>query len=87
MNLVDDESAKEDKKPEKKPKKDNQKKTKQNDDKNVKGHTKEKITADKVTEFADWYTQVINKADLIDYYNVSGCYVLKPNSYFVWERI
>lgn len=24
---------------------------------------------------------------MIDYYNVSGCYVLKPNSYFVWEKI
>lgn len=24
---------------------------------------------------------------MIDYYNVSGCYILKPESYFIWEQI
>ena len=24
---------------------------------------------------------------MLDYYDVSGCYILKPWSYFVWERI
>ena len=46
-----------------------------------------KIEADKTEDFANWYTQVINKAELIDYYNISGCYILKPNSYFMWEQI
>ena len=24
---------------------------------------------------------------MLDYYDVSGCYILRPNSYFVWETI
>jgi prolyl-tRNA synthetase len=31
--------------------------------------------------------QVLVKADMLDYYNVSGCYVLKPWSYSIWEII
>lgn len=46
-----------------------------------------KITADKVSQFPEWYQQIIIKANLIDYYNVSGCYILKPESYFIWEQI
>lgn len=46
-----------------------------------------KITADKIKQFPEWYQQIITKANLIDYYNVSGCYILKPESYFIWEQI
>lgn len=31
--------------------------------------------------------QVIVKAELIEYYDVSGCYVLRPWSFGIWERI
>ncbi len=31
--------------------------------------------------------KVLVKADMLDYYNVSGCYVLKPWSYSIWEII
>ncbi|MBI2654768.1 proline--tRNA ligase, partial [Candidatus Woesearchaeota archaeon] len=31
--------------------------------------------------------QVVLKADMIDYSLVSGCIVLKPNSYAIWEKI
>ena len=31
--------------------------------------------------------QVLTKADMIDYYSVSGCYILKPWSYSIWEII
>ncbi|MBW2984422.1 proline--tRNA ligase, partial [Candidatus Woesearchaeota archaeon] len=44
------------------------------------------ITAKK-ENFSEWYTQVIQKADLADYSDVSGCIVFKPNSYAIWERI
>lgn len=49
--------------------------------------TKLKIEFKKEENFGNWYTQVIIKADLIDYYDVSGCYILKPNAYFLWEQI
>ena len=44
------------------------------------------ITAKK-ENFSEWYPQVIQKADLADYSEVSGCIVFKPNSYAIWERI
>lgn len=36
---------------------------------------------------ADWYTQVITKAEMIEYYDVSGCYILRPWAFAIWERI
>ncbi|MBL7054341.1 proline--tRNA ligase [Candidatus Woesearchaeota archaeon] len=43
------------------------------------------ITVKKEDNFSEWYTQVIRKADLTDYSSVSGCMVLKPYSYSMWE--
>jgi Prolyl-tRNA synthetase len=31
--------------------------------------------------------QVLTKAELIEYYDVSGCYILRPWSYGIWEAI
>ncbi|KAK6539785.1 ribose-phosphate pyrophosphokinase 1 [Orbilia ellipsospora] len=45
------------------------------------------ITVDKEIDFPGWYQQVLTKGDMLDYYDVSGCYILKPWSYTVWERI
>ena len=49
--------------------------------------TKLKITAAKEKNFSEWYKQLITKAELIEYYDISGCYILRPNSYFIWEQI
>lgn len=45
------------------------------------------ISVKKSEDISKWYTQVIQKADLIDYTKVSGCVVYKPNSYLIWEKI
>jgi prolyl-tRNA synthetase len=45
------------------------------------------ITVKKDEDFSEWYTQVIQKADLSDYSAVSGCIVYKPASYAIWEKI
>lgn len=45
------------------------------------------ITSDKVLDFPAWYSQVCTKGEMMDYYDVSGCYILRPNSYYVWETI
>ena len=37
--------------------------------------------------FSDWYTQVIVQSELIDYYDISGCYILRPWSFAIWEAI
>ncbi|KAF9041340.1 hypothetical protein BJ165DRAFT_1530073 [Panaeolus papilionaceus] len=45
------------------------------------------IGVKKEVDFASWYTNVLIKADMLDYYSVSGCYILKPWSYSIWEEI
>jgi len=47
----------------------------------------EGITVKKEENFSEWYIQVIQKADLADYTEVSGCIVFKPYSYAIWEKI
>lgn len=44
------------------------------------------ITVDK-DEFSEWFTQIMLKADLADYTEVSGCIVFKPTAYEIWENI
>ena len=46
----------------------------------------EAITAMDV-DFAQWYTDVVKKAELIDYTSVKGCMVIKPAGYAIWELI
>ncbi len=46
----------------------------------------EAITSMEV-DFAQWYTDVVLKAELIDYSNVKGCMVIKPAGYAIWELI
>ena len=38
-------------------------------------------------DFAQWYTDVVKKADLIDYSSVRGCMILRPYGYAIWELI
>ncbi len=46
----------------------------------------EQITAMDV-DFAKWYTDVVKKAELIDYSSVKGCVILRPYAYALWENI
>ena len=38
-------------------------------------------------EFSEWFTQLMIKADLADYTDVSGAIVFKPTAYAIWEKI
>ncbi|NLH96690.1 MAG: proline--tRNA ligase [Clostridiaceae bacterium] len=38
-------------------------------------------------DFTQWYTDVIKKAELVDYSSVRGCMVIKPYGYAIWENI
>ena len=38
-------------------------------------------------DFAQWYTDVCVKADLIAYSSVKGCMIIKPDGYAIWENI
>ncbi len=46
----------------------------------------EQITAMDV-DFAQWYTDIVKKADLIDYSSVKGCMIIRPYGYAIWENI
>ncbi|MBQ4529979.1 MAG: proline--tRNA ligase [Lachnospiraceae bacterium] len=39
------------------------------------------------TDFAQWYTDVVKKAELIAYSSVKGCMIIKPAGYAIWENI
>lgn len=45
------------------------------------------ITTRKEADFSNWYQQVLTKGDMLDYYDISGCYILKPWSYAIWEKV
>ncbi|KAM5238586.1 bifunctional glutamate/proline--tRNA ligase isoform 2-T2 [Ctenodactylus gundi] len=45
------------------------------------------LEAKKEENLADWYSQVITKSEMIEYYDVSGCYILRPWAYSIWEYI
>ncbi len=38
-------------------------------------------------DFAQWYTDVVKKAELIDYSAVKGCMIIRPAGYAIWEII
>jgi len=46
----------------------------------------EAITSMEV-DFAQWYTDVVKKAELMGYSSVKGCMILKPSGYAIWENI
>ena len=52
---------------------------------------KEKKLVEAITsmeeDFAQWYTDVVKKAELIDYSSIRGCMILRPNGYAIWENI
>jgi prolyl-tRNA synthetase len=51
-----------------------------------KGRRLESITAMDV-DFAQWYTDVVTRAELIDYSGVKGFFVLRPYGFAIWENI
>ena len=55
--------------------------------KTLKKETMLGLSARKEEDFANWYTQAITLSEMIDYSDISGCYILRPWSYFIWESI
>lgn len=46
-----------------------------------------KEITDMEEDFATWYTDVVLKAELVDYPPVRGCMVIRPYGYAIWENI
>ena len=52
---------------------------------------KEKKLVEQITsmdeDFTQWYTDVVKKAELVDYSGVKGCMIIRPYGYAIWENI
>ena len=52
---------------------------------------KEKKLVESITsmseDFAQWYTDVVKKAELVEYSNIKGCMIIRPTGYAIWENI
>jgi len=55
--------------------------------KKIEGAELKGVDTAKEDDLAEWYKQVLTKAKMIDYYDVSGCYILLPPACFVWRQI
>ena len=96
VKLEEKKEEKDDKKKEKKEKPDKKEKKDKAEKKDKKGKKDENIDEDisslgiqnkKEENFSDWYSECITKSEMIDYYDISGCYILRPWSYEIWEKI
>ena len=38
-------------------------------------------------DFAKWYTDVVKKAEMVDYASTKGCMIIRPYGYAIWENI
>ena len=38
-------------------------------------------------DFAKWYTDVVTKAELVDYASVKGCMIIRPYGWAIWENV
>lgn len=60
---------------------------KQNKKTAKKGDTLLALQWKKEENFAQWYSDVIVLSEMIAYYDISGCYILRPWSYKIWDLI
>ncbi|CAG8628420.1 6569_t:CDS:2 [Paraglomus occultum] len=45
------------------------------------------IEVQKEKDFSTWYQQVLTRSDMLEYYDISGCYVIRPLAYNIWQEI
>ncbi|KAJ1891708.1 hypothetical protein LPJ66_006770 [Kickxella alabastrina] len=49
--------------------------------------TKLGLDVTKEGDFSTWYRQMLMKAEMYDNYPISGCFILRPLAYFIWQEI
>lgn len=45
------------------------------------------ISVSKESDFHEWYTQIVLRAELLDYYDIRGCFIMRPNGMRIWKSI
>ena len=49
--------------------------------------TKLGLSNSKTANFSEWYSELVVSSELISYYDVSGCYILRPWAFAMWEVV
>lgn len=52
-----------------------------------KGSNRDGMDISKAEDFGQWYSQLVVKAEMIEFYDISGCYILRPWSFAMWDSI
>ncbi|KAB2634225.1 proline--tRNA ligase-like [Pyrus ussuriensis x Pyrus communis] len=55
--------------------------------KEVKKETGLGLSKKKEENFGEWYSEVVVNSEMIEYYDISGCYILRPWTIAIWETI
>ncbi|XP_040363306.1 proline--tRNA ligase, cytoplasmic isoform X1 [Rosa chinensis] len=55
--------------------------------KEVKKETGLSLTKKKDENFGEWYSEVVVFGEMIEYYDISGCYILRPWKMAIWETM
>lgn len=45
------------------------------------------LTYKKAENFSEWYQQLVIKSELLEYYDIKGCFIMRPWSYFIWSVV
>ncbi|KAI9034448.1 hypothetical protein DFJ74DRAFT_649561 [Hyaloraphidium curvatum] len=45
------------------------------------------IQAKKEEDLPTWYSQVLRRSEMLDYYDISGCYIIRPWAFKIWKEI
>ncbi|PVU90125.1 hypothetical protein BB560_006235 [Smittium megazygosporum] len=51
------------------------------------GSTRPGLEVGKLEDFSRWYQQILTRSEMLDYYDISGCYIIRPWAYYVWQTI
>ncbi|KAG0497256.1 hypothetical protein HPP92_001947 [Vanilla planifolia] len=55
--------------------------------KEVKKETGLGLAYAKNESFGEWYSEVVVNGEMIEYYDISGCYILRPSTMAIWETL
>ncbi|KAM1086380.1 hypothetical protein ACFX2B_011893 [Malus domestica] len=55
--------------------------------KEVKKETGLGLSKKKDENFGEWYSEVVVNSEMIEYYDISGCYILRPWTIAIWETM
>lgn len=53
----------------------------------AKGGNRDGMEISKSDDFGGWFSQLVTKTEMLEFYDISGCYILRPWSFSMWETI